>query len=48
MRKTKTKAQSPAKHKNGRKNHDQKSQDTLLRGEVAKGGSSSGRKIKVT
>ncbi len=48
MQKTKTKLQGTTKHKNGRKRHEEKQPATLLRGDVAKGGNSSGRKIKVT
>ncbi|MBS1752323.1 MAG: hypothetical protein JST63_20670 [Bacteroidetes bacterium] len=46
MQKAKTK--SVAKNKKGRKKLEEKKPATLLRGDVAKGGSSSGKKTKVT
>ena len=48
MQKAKAKKQTPAKHKSGRKAHSEKQPAMLLRGEVAKGGSSSSKKIKIT
>lgn len=48
MQKAKTKLHGATKRKNGRKKHEEKQPVNLLRGDVAKGGNSSGRKIKVT